>query len=110
MPGLGDDLYSRQPICDSAARAWRKVRLRIAGRKRFLRDPGSITGDLIFPNRAAPIRTMIDGQPPPEARQAGTITKPDEKIQTNTNHHARLHDENGWGECPALDSLSGWHL
>ncbi len=62
--------FACHTICDLTAQAWRRARQRIGSRKRFFQDLGSITGYLIFPNWAALIRTMIDGEPPPEVMQA----------------------------------------
>jgi hypothetical protein len=62
--------FAWHTLCDLTVRAWRKARQRIATRKRFFQDLAAITGYLLFPNWAALIRTMIDGQPPPEVLQA----------------------------------------
>ena len=62
--------FAWHTLCDLTVRAWQKARQRIATRKRFFQDLGAITGYLLFPNWAALIRTMIDGEPPPEVLQA----------------------------------------
>ena len=58
--------FAWHTLLDLTAKAWQKARQRIATRKRFFQDLASITGYLIFPNWAALIRTLIDGQPPPD--------------------------------------------
>jgi hypothetical protein len=60
--------FACHTLCDLIVKAWQKARQRIATRKRFFQDLAAITGYLIFPNWAALIRTMIDGEPPPEVR------------------------------------------
>jgi hypothetical protein len=62
--------FAWHTLCDLTARAWQRARARIATRKRFFQDLAAITGYLLFPNWAALIRTLIDGQPPPEVLQA----------------------------------------
>ena len=62
--------FAWHTLCDLTVRAWQKARQRIATRKRFFQDLAAITGYLLFPNWAALIRTMIDGEPPPEVLQA----------------------------------------
>lgn len=62
--------FAFHTLCDLTAKAWQKARQRIGTRKRFFQDLGAITGYLLFPNWAALIRTLIEGQPPPEVLQA----------------------------------------
>ena len=61
--------FAIHTLRDLIASAWRKARQRIATRKRFFQDLAAITGYLIFPNRAALIRTLIDGEPPPNTSE-----------------------------------------
>ncbi len=51
-------------LCDLTAWSWQKARQRLDAGKRFFQDLGAITGYLVFPDWAALIRTMIDGEPP----------------------------------------------
>ena len=60
--------FAWHTLCDLTARTWQKARQRIGTRRRFFQDLAAITGYLIFPNWAALIRTMIDGEPPPQVR------------------------------------------
>ena len=60
--------FSWHTLCDLTARAWQKARQRIGTRKRFFQDLAAIAGYLVFPNWAALIRTLVDGEPPPGVR------------------------------------------
>ena len=60
--------FAIHTLCDLTARAWQKARQRVRTRKRFFQDLAAITGYLIFPNWAALIRTLVDGEPPPGVR------------------------------------------
>ena len=62
--------FAFHTLCDLIAGPWRKARQRIGSRKRFFQHLGAITGYLLFPNWAALIRTLVDGEPPPEVLQA----------------------------------------
>ena len=61
--------FAIHTLCDLIDSAWQKARQRIATRKRFFQDLAAITGYLIFPDWAALIRTLIDGEPPPNLMQ-----------------------------------------
>ncbi len=58
--------FAMHTLCDLTARAWQQARQRIGARTRFFQHLGAITGYLLFPNWAALIRTLVDGEPPPE--------------------------------------------
>jgi hypothetical protein len=60
--------FAFHTLCDLISRAWQRARKAIGARARFFQDLRSITRYLVFPNWAALIRTLIDGQPPPEVR------------------------------------------
>ncbi len=62
--------FAFHTLCDLIARPWQKARQRIGSRQRFFQHLGAITGYLLFPNWAALIRTLVDGEPPPEVLQA----------------------------------------
>jgi hypothetical protein len=60
--------FACHTLCDLIVKAWQKARQRIATRNRFFQDLAAVTGYLIFPNWAALIRTMIDGEAPLQVR------------------------------------------
>jgi hypothetical protein len=62
--------FAWHTLLDHIDRAWQRARERIGARMRFFQHLSSITSYLVFPNWAALIRTLIDGQPPPEVLQA----------------------------------------
>ncbi len=62
--------FALHTLCDLTAQTWRKARHTLGARRRFFEHLRSITGYLVFPDWAALIRTMIDGEPPPEVLSA----------------------------------------
>ncbi len=62
--------FAWHTLLDHIDKAWQRARERIGARMRFFQHLSSITSYLIFPNWAALIRTLIDGQPPPQVLQA----------------------------------------
>ncbi len=57
--------FAFHTLCDLTATPWHKARQRIGSRKRFFQHLAVITGYLLFPNWAALIRTLVEGEQPP---------------------------------------------